>query len=77
MLSTEEYLNEIRPYLNDIMNNHKIQGELKIQLTTTINFMSSKNSNETRTMHSKSNNTEILIGNETDEIIEERFDSLV
>ena len=30
MLSTEEYLNEIRPYLNDIMNNHKIQGELKI-----------------------------------------------
>ena len=39
--------------------------------------MSSKNSNETRTMHSKSNNIEILIGNETDEIIEERFDSLV
>ena len=77
MLSTEEYLNEIRPYLNDIMNNHKIQGELKIPLTTTINFMSSKNSNETRTMHSKSNNIEILIGNETDEIIEERFDSLV
>ena len=77
MLSTEEYLNEIRPYLNDIMNNHKIQGEFKIQLTTTINFMSSKNSNETRTMHSKSNNIEILIGNETDEIIEERFDSLV
>ena len=77
MLSTEEYLNEIRPYLNDIMNNHKTQGELKIQLTTTINFMSSKNSNETRTMHSKSNNIEILIGNETDEIIEERFDSLV
>ena len=77
MLSTEEYLNEIRPYLNDIMNNHKIQGEQKIQLTTTINFMSSKNSNETRTMHSKSNNIEILIGNETDEIIEERFDSLV
>ena len=77
MLSTEEYLNEIRQYLDDIMNNHKIQGELKIHLTTTINFMSSKNSNETRTMHSKSNNTEILIGNETDEIIEERFDSLV
>ena len=39
--------------------------------------MSSKNSNETRTMHSKSNNIKILIGNETDEIIEERFDSLV
>ena len=30
-----------------------------------------------RTMHSNSNNIETMIGNETDEIIEERFDSLL
>ena len=26
-LATEEYLDMIRPYLNDIINNHKTQGE--------------------------------------------------
>ena len=30
-----------------------------------------------RTMHSSSNNIETMIGNGTDEIIEERFDSLL
>ena len=40
-----------------------------------INFYSSEDSNETRTIHSKSNTIEVLIGNDTDEIIEEHFDS--
>ena len=42
-----------------------------------INFMSSKDSDETRTMHTKSNNVEIMIGNEADEIIRELFESLL
>ena len=43
-----------------------------------INFISSKaDSNETRTMHAKSDNIEIIMGNETDEIIEEPFKSLL
>ena len=42
-----------------------------------VNFFSSKGSEEIRTMHSKSDNIEILIGNETDEIVEELFDSLL
>ena len=62
---------------SDIVNDHKIQCEWKIQLTTALNFMSSKDSDETRTMHSKRNIIEILIGNETDEITEELFDSLL
>ena len=33
-----------------------------------INFISSKDSNETRTMHTKSDNIEIMVGIETDEI---------
>ena len=39
--------------------------EWKIQLTMAINFISSKDSDETRTMHIKSNNVEIMIGSET------------
>ena len=38
-----------------------------------INFFSSKDSEEIRTMHSKSENIEITICSETDEIIENFF----
>ena len=56
---------------------YKTQGEWKIQLIMTINFLSSKYSDETRTMHTKCNNIEIVIGNETVEIIRELFESLL
>ena len=82
-LSIKKYLNIIKPYLIDIINEHKTYGlvryhsgnksrleetssELKIQLTMAINFISSKDSDETRTMHTKSNNVEIMIGSEKD-----------
>ena len=42
-----------------------------------INFISSKDSDETRTMHTKSNNVEIMMGSETNETIEELFESLL
>ena len=71
-LSIKEYLNLIKPYLSDIINDHKTHGlvryhsgnkawlgetssEWQIQLTMAINFISSKDSDETRTMHTKSN----------------------
>ena len=41
-----------------------------------IYFISSKDSNETRIMHTRSDNIEIIIGNETDEIIKNLFESL-
>ena len=47
ILSIKEYLNIIRPYLSDIINDHKTQGKWKIQLSTTINFISSRDSDET------------------------------
>ena len=53
----------IRPYLGDIINDHKTQEEWKIQLTMIINFISSKDYDETRTMHTTSDNIEIMIGN--------------
>ena len=85
----------IKPYLSDMINNHKAQevwkvysgnkvidsktpGEWKIQLTMKINFVCSRdNSNEIRTMHAESENAHILMGSETDEIIEELFESLL
>ena len=53
ILSIKEYLTIIGPFLSDIINDKKTQGEWKIQLSMTINFMSFKDSDETRTMHSK------------------------
>ena len=41
-----------------------------------INFIFSKDSDATRTMHTKHDNMEIMIGNETDETLEEHFNSL-
>ena len=89
-LSIKKYLNMIKPYLSDKINDNKTSGlerysshnktwveetpsEWKIQLTMAINFISSKDSDETRTMHTKSNNVEIMVGSETNEIIEEIF----
>ena len=59
-----------------MINNHKTRRKWKIQLTMSINFISSKDSDETRTMHTKSHNTEIMMGSETDKIIKGLFLSL-
>ena len=45
----EEYLDIIRPYLRDMINDHKTRRERKIQLTMQINFVFSKDSEETCT----------------------------
>ena len=75
-LSLEDYFNEIRLYLKDMINNHKARGEWKIQLSMKINFVSSKDNNETRTMHTKSDNIEIMSGTEADDVINKLSKSL-
>ena len=40
-LSFEEYLNTFRPYLRDMIDNHKVCNEWKIQLIMRIIFVSS------------------------------------
>ena len=84
----------IRPYLSDIINDdktqgewrihsgntiteHKTQSEWKIHLTMAINFISSKDSDETHTVHTKSDDVAIMMDSETDEIIKELFKSLL
>ena len=71
-LSVEEYQNKIRPYLKDIIKS----DTWKIQLTGAINFISSINNNEDRVMNSKSDNIEIMINDEKDEVIKKLCDSL-
>ena len=54
---------EWKVYSGNTVIDYKTQGEWKIKLSMTINFMSSKDSDEIRTMHSKSNNIKLIIGN--------------
>ena len=42
-----------------------------------INFISSKDSEVTHAVHTKTRNIEIIMGNKTDEIIEKLFESLL
>ena len=76
-LTIKECLDMIRPYLIDVTNDYKAQGEWKIQLTMAINFSSSKDCEETCTMRTKSDSIETMMGSETDETNEELFESLL
>ena len=89
-LSPKEYLNMIKPYLRDLINDHKTPmkltnkvnsndtkfGERKHQLAMLNNCISSKNFEETRSIYSASNNIEIFMGSDTDDIIEKLFDTI-
>ena len=55
-LYLEEYLYKIRPYLRDIIIDLQESDTWKIQLTIAINFVSSKDPEEERVMHWKSDN---------------------
>ena len=78
ILMPDEYLDMIRPYLVDMINDHKKQREWKIQLSAGINFISSRpDSDETHIMLTKSNNIEIMIGSDANEVIKELFKPLL
>ena len=78
ILTVREYFGLIESYLADMINDYKSKGERKIQLTAEINFTSLKpDSDETRIMHTKSDNTEIMIGSDTNEVIKELFKSFL
>ena len=50
---------------------------MEIQLAIAINFISSKDTNEERAIHSKRDNIEIVIYGKAHEVIEELFQSLL
>ena len=77
------------PYLEDLINNHKalikdsnsiiikddLSGEWKIPLTMRINFVSSLDPGKNRIMDSKSDNVEIIMVIETDNVFKKLFES--
>ena len=90
-LSPKEYLDMIRPYLRDLINDHKTPmeltdkvnindtkfGERKIQLVMLNNCIFSKDFEETRSIYSVSNPLRIFMGNDTEDIIDKLFDTIL
>ena len=74
-LSIDEYFDIIRPYLKDMTDNHKSKGEWKKKLSMRIIFVSFTDVNETLEMHTKSDNITIMIEAETEDIINEPFNT--
>ena len=76
-ISIASYLNKIREHLRKLIDDKRKNGEWKVQLVLNINFISSKNFNETRDIYSKSANFEIMMGVDTNEIIKNLFYSIL
>ena len=60
-----------------LKNNKTQSGEWKIQLSMHVNFISSNDTGEIRTIYVWSDNAEILMGNETNDIIKKLFRSFL
>ena len=74
----KEYLTLIEQYLRELINYYRNKGEWKVQLTADINFISlNLGSDETRVMYTKSDNVEIRIGDDINDVIKELFKSLL
>ena len=80
-LSVKQYLYKIIPYLIDLINDHKTNrnnsNEWKIQINMHVNFVSSNDTGEIRTIFVWSDNEEIRLGNETDDIIKGLLNSFL
>ena len=75
-LSVKQYFNKIAPYLYDLINDHRIDRRLwKIQINMHVNFISSRDTGEIRTICTWSNNVSIMQDIDTNEIIKELFKS--
>ena len=64
----------IAPYLYDLINDHRIARRVwKIQINMHVNFISSRDTGETRTYYIWSDNVSIMQGKDTNDIIREIF----
>ena len=75
-LSVGQYLDMIKPYLSDLINDHKTK-KWKIQINMHVNFVSSNDTGEIHTIFVWSDNEEIRLGNETDDIIKGLINSFL
>ena len=78
ILTLKEYLALTENYLRELINYYKNKGEWKLQLIAEISFISLKpGSDKTHIVHTRSDNIEIMIGDDNDDIIEELFKSFI
>ena len=78
ILTLKEYFNLIEKYLKELIEEYKPKGEWKVQLTIEVNFISLKpGSDEIRIMYTRSDNVEIMFGDDNDDIIEQIFELLL
>ena len=76
----------IKPYLRDLINNHKpamesnneenVRAEWKTQLVMQNNFISDKDLQDTRTIYSASESVEIFMGSDTANTIDTLFNTI-
>ena len=77
-LSVKQYVNMITPYLYDLINDHRIARRVwKIQINMHVNFISSRDTGETRIYYVWSDNVSIMQGENTNAIIREIFRSFL
>ena len=80
-LSVKQYLYKIRPHVSDLINDLKTirnnSNEWKIQINIHVNFVSSNDTGEIRTIFVWSDNEEIRSGNERDDIIKGLLNSFL
>ena len=87
-VSPKEYLHMVRPYLRDLINEHKStmesndkdnnidRAEWKIQLTIQNSCISIKSFEETRTIYSKSEALDVFMGIDAEDVIYKLFNTL-
>ena len=68
----------IAPYLYDLINDHRIARRVwKIQINMHVNFVSFRDTGETRTYYIWNDNVSIMQGKDTNDIIREIFNSFL
>ena len=75
-LSLDEYLHKIKPYLRNMIINLQNFDVWKIQLTIAITFISSKDAEDERLMHSSSGNLKFTPYSDANDVINKLFKSL-
>ena len=76
MINDHKASKKLKVHLSNKVFDYETQyGEWKTQLTMSITFLSSNDSDEDCKMHSKSDNIEIIMGSETNYIIQELCES--
>ena len=77
-LSVKQYLIKITPYLYDLINDHRIARRVwKIQINMYVNFISCRDTGETRIYYVWSDKVSIMQGTDTYDIIREIFKSFL